>query len=141
MRSWRFVRGYRYFRDDLRDWRRSGRLTRARLPRWEQATSDHVQIGQGKGCKKSGSVLRQPAIAHLGKAPQVLDHMKGVLTASAGRRAQPIQLSLVGTEYCASTGAAVHPVPYPVLSGSQTVQLAPVGLVSIQRPFLTMQQL
>src|SRR5882724_8264705 len=110
------------------------------LLRRQQAAPDHVKVSEGEHCEEARRVLRQPPIANLPKAPQMLDDLKGMLSAGPSRRAQPVHSTLVGTERLASIGTAVHPIAHPVLLGSEAVQLAPISLVSVQCALLAVQQ-
>lgn len=60
-----------------------------------QSAPQESGVCQGKGCEQAGGVLRKPPVAHLGKAPEPLDHMQGVLAAGAGLGAQAIDRLLV----------------------------------------------
>ena len=50
----------------------------------EQTMTKLVEISQGKHGLRSRQVLGQPAVPHLGEAPQLFEHAEGVLTAGAG---------------------------------------------------------
>ena len=53
--------------------------------RREQVTTKLVEISQGKHRLRPGQVLGQPAVPHLGEAPQLFEHAEGVLAAGAVR--------------------------------------------------------
>src|SRR6266568_4262928 len=55
------------------------RLPATRRPRRKQSVSHHIEIGQREERKGPRRVLRQPAIAHFGKAPQPLHYVEGML--------------------------------------------------------------
>ena len=58
--------------------------------RWEQFTADLIETGQREHGLCPRQVLSQAAVAHLGEAPQLLDHAEGVLAVGADARACPI---------------------------------------------------
>jgi hypothetical protein len=89
-------------------------LSRGTRPLWrQQLSSERVQVRQCKGREQPRTVLGQASIAHLGKAPQTPDHVKGVLAASTGDRAQTVDLTLMGTERGVAAGPAVDVVTHP----------------------------
>src|SRR5260370_23497612 len=61
-----------------------------RRPRREQAVTHHIEIGEREERKGPRRVLCQPAVAHLGKAPQPLHDVEGMLTPHPDARARPI---------------------------------------------------
>src|SRR5580658_1952658 len=114
----------------------SSRSASTLLLRWQQAAPDHVQVRQREHREQPCRVLCQPAIAHLGKAPQLLHHPEGVLAAGAGCRAQAVDPAVIRTEWGMAIRPAVHTVTHPVLLGGNAMHLAPVRLVPVQLPLL-----
>ena len=51
-------------------------------PSWQQPSPQHVEVGQRECGKGPHRVLVDAAVAHLGKAPQALDDVEGMLAAS-----------------------------------------------------------
>src|SRR5258706_9427026 len=51
--------------------------------RRQQSSPQQIQVRQCEGGMQPCGVLRQAAVANLGKAPQVLDHVEGVLNTGA----------------------------------------------------------
>src|ERR1700730_18314443 len=121
-----------------------GRVVRSaptRLLRCQKTAPDHIQVRQCEHRKEPSGVLRQPAIAHFGKAPQALHHVKGMLAAGASSRAQAVDLSMVGTERSVAVGPAVDAVTHSVLLGRDPMHLAPISLVAVQLSLGAMQHL
>jgi len=82
----------------------------ARPLRCEQSSPQHVQVRQRKGREQPRGVLGQAPVAHLAKAPQSLDHMKGMLAARPGARADAVDELLMRGERFGFVTAPVHPV-------------------------------
>src|SRR5262249_60725988 len=56
----------------------------------QQLAADQVEVCQRKQTEGARQVLGDPAVAHLGEAPQALDHVERVLAACPGARPRPI---------------------------------------------------
>src|SRR5882672_1306129 len=69
--------GSRYSQDAPRRWR-------------QQLAADEVEIGEREQAEGARQVLGDAAIADLGKPPQPLHHVEGVLAAGPGPRPRPI---------------------------------------------------
>src|SRR5687768_6767726 len=106
----------------------------------QQASSQQVQVGEREGSEQSARVLGQAAVAHLGKTPQALDHMKDVLAARPGPRSQPVDRALMFGERPARS-AAVDAIADAGGHGALPVPLVPVGLIAKHLALLPMQQL
>src|SRR5512143_403220 len=61
-------------------------------PRRQELVAHTVQIGQGKHGLRSGKVLGQAAIAHLGESPESLHDVKGMFAPGSYPRPRPIDL-------------------------------------------------
>src|SRR5690242_17895874 len=82
---------------------------------WQQTAPDHVQVGQRKHGEQTRRVLRQAAIAHLGKAPQLLHDSKGVLAPSPSGGAQAVQRLPMLAERLTRIAPPVDPIAHTVL--------------------------
>src|SRR6266516_1337581 len=115
----------------LRECRPPGAVLPAtRRPRWEQAVSHHIEIGQREERKGPRCVLRQPAVAYFGKAPQSLHDVEGMLAPRPDARARAIdghppraQLGLLGP-------AALHPEAHPTPPERLAQSLAPAHSIA-----------
>src|SRR5215469_2630166 len=103
--------------------------------------SDLVEVGQREHGLCPRQVLGQAAIAHLGEAPQLLDHPEGVLAAGAGARACPIDHAPALAQRPPSSGAPIDPVAYPPALEELSVIFFPVRLVAEHLAFLSVQKL
>src|SRR6185437_9062095 len=74
---------------------------------------DSVEIGQGEHGLRPRQVLGQTPIAHLGEAPQLLDHPEGVFTAGTGARARPIDPPPALAQRPLGGRPPIYPVAYP----------------------------
>src|SRR5438552_10693420 len=97
----------------LRGYRRPrASLPATRCPRWEQPVSHHIEIGQREERKGPRRVLRQPAVAHLRKAPQPLHHVEGMLTPRPDARARVIDRLPPRAQRGLLRPAALHAEPH-----------------------------
>src|SRR5208282_1829791 len=110
-------------------------------PSWQQSSSHHVQIGERKQRQSSDSILVQPAVTNLSKAPQPLDHVEGELAASAAARAAAVDRLLVLGEWLMRFRAAVYPIANTRLLTMLPMILAPIGLVTVEFVLLAVQQI
>src|SRR5438876_3967617 len=111
------------------------------LLRRQQATPDHVEIGQCEHGKQTRRILCQPAVAHLAETPEALDHVESVLATCTDPRAQAVEPTLVLAQGYMAIGTAVDAIADPALAGRLPMSLAPVGLVSVHHPLCAMQQM
>src|SRR5215469_9926201 len=99
--------------------------------RRQQLAADEVEVRQGEKAEGARQILGDPAVAHLGEAPQPLHHVERVLAARPGPRPGPIDGSppraqrLVG-----SGGAAIHPIAYARGLEGLPIRFLPVRLVA-----------
>src|SRR5665213_893643 len=107
----------------------------------DQSSSEHVEIGQREGREQACGVLGQSPVAHLGKAPQALDHMKGVLAARPGAGTNPVDELVMLGERLVLAAATVDPVTDATDLCTLAVKLAPVRLIPEQLLLLPVQQL
>src|SRR3989337_1918407 len=78
---------------------------------WRQQSPSHeIQIRQSERGKGAHRVLVQPAVAHLGKAPQTLDDVEGKLAEGTLAGAAAVDQLFVIGEFAARFGSAVHTV-------------------------------
>src|SRR5580658_9996076 len=119
---------------------RSSGVASTLLLRCQQAAPDHVKVCEREHRVEPCGVLRQAAVAHLGKAPQLLHHPEGVLATGPGRRAQAVQVLMVGAERSARVASPIYPVTYSVLLSREPMHLTPVGLVAVELSLIAMQQ-
>src|SRR5690242_14832426 len=101
---------------------------------------DLVEIGQSEHGLRPRQVLGQTPIAHLGEAPQLLDHPEGVFAAGASARARPIDSAPALTQRPLGGGPAIYPVAYPPRFKKLSVVFFPVGLIAKQLTLLPVQQ-
>ena len=119
--------------------RRDSRSREAPL-RWQQSSSEQIQVREREGREQPRGVLRQAAVAHLGEAPQALDHMEGVLARARPRdrnrlmRADARSADALGP-------AAVDSVADAARFSALPMRFAPVRLIPEHLPSCTMQQL
>jgi hypothetical protein len=99
-----------------------------------------VEIGEREHGLRPCQVLGQAAIAHLGEAPELLDHAKGVLAASAGARARPIDHPPALAQRAAGSRAPIDPIAHPPRLQELPVVFLPVRLVAEDLALLPMQQ-
>ena len=97
---------------------------------WHQPPSRQVQVGQGKHRQCPGGVLVQPAVAHLGEAPQVLDHVEGMLATRPPPGAGPVDGFVPLGQHSPRPGPAVDPVANPGVPAVLPVILRPLRLVA-----------
>src|SRR5271170_2160058 len=109
--------------------------------RRRQSASDQVEVCQGEHGEQSRRVFRQAPVAHLGKAPQPLHHVEGVLASSSSGRTQAVEPSLGARQSVAMVGPAVDAVTDTAGARRLPVRLAPVGLITVDLALATMQQL
>src|SRR5262245_26857263 len=64
--------------------------------RRQQLAADQVEVRQCEEAQGARQILGDPAVAHLGEAPQPLHHVERVLAASPGPRPGPIDGSPQG---------------------------------------------
>ena len=101
---------------------------------------DLVEIGQSEHGLRPHQVLGQAPIAHLGEAPQLLDHPEGVFTTGPGARARPIDPPPALTQRPLGGRPAIYPVAYPPRFKKLPVVFFPVGLIAKQLTLLPVQQ-
>ena len=89
-----------------------------------------VKVGQGEHGLRPRQVLGQAAIAHLGEAPQLLDHAEGVLAASTRARARPIDHAPAFAQAPPGGGPPVDPITYSARLKEIAVVFFPVGLIA-----------
>src|SRR5690606_23470780 len=107
----------------------------------EQPSPQHVQVRQRKGGEQPRGVLGQSAVAHLGKTPQALDHMKGMLTACPGAGTDAVDELLMITQRLRAGATTIDPIADAAGFGALTMKLAPVRLIPEQLLLLAMQQM
>src|SRR5688572_14401760 len=103
----------------------------APCPWRHQSTPHEIEVGESEHAIGLGQILGDAAIAHLGEAPQALDHIEGVLDAGADARARAIDEPLRGGDAVSPLAATVHPVTDAGLAAQVAVFLAPVGAVTV----------
>src|SRR5262249_3877544 len=67
-------------------------------PSRQQPSPEHVEVGQGERGKGPNRVLVDAAVAHLGKAPQALDDVEGMLAPSPSARTGSVDQLLMPGE-------------------------------------------
>src|ERR1700733_12737878 len=107
----------------------------------EQLMPDLVKVGEGEHSLRPRQILRQAAIAHLGEAPRLLDHAKGVLAARASARTRPIDHPPALTQGAAGSRASIDAIAYSARLKELAVVLFPISLVAEDLALLPMQQL
>src|ERR1700746_3799844 len=112
--------------------RRSGR---------EQLMPDLLKVGEGEHGLRPRQVLGQAAIAHLGEAPQLLDHAEGVLAAGTGARARPIDHAPAFAQGPPGGGPPVDPITYYPAFKELAVVFFPVRLVAEHLALCSVEQL
>ena len=100
----------------------------ARIPlQSKQSMPNHVQIGQRTGHEQSIGVLRETAVAHLGKTEDALDDADGML--DLGPLVQAIEEESLATNPGITLRASINKSIVPVLAviGSIAIVEAPVS--------------
>src|SRR5262249_19611846 len=100
-------------------------------PTRQQPPSYQVQVGQGEKRKYPCRVLGQAPVAHLGKAPQSLDDMEGVLAASTTAGTRLVNRSLIFGQWFAPIAPAINAVTNARLPTMLPMVFAPIGLIAI----------
>jgi len=103
--------------------------------------ADLVAVGQCEHGLRPRQVLGQAAIAHLGEAPQLLDHAEGVLAAGARARTRPIDHAPALAQRPPGSGPPIYPVAYPPALKELAVVFFPVRLIAEHLALLPVQQL
>src|SRR2546422_7088855 len=119
--------------------RRSGRslLRKARHKAPRQEPPPHaVEIGQAKQRVRSGQVLRQTPEAHLGQAPEMLDHLKRMFAPSPLLGPAPVRAPLAAGQGALARAPAIDLVSPPARRPVLAMALTPVGLIPIEGAFL-----
>ena len=98
-------------------------------------TTKLVEISQGIHSLSPRQVLGQPAVPHLGEAPQLFEHAEGMLTAGAGPRTGPVDEAPALTQRLA-TGAPVDAIAHAAGRKRPPVGLLPVRLIAKNLPLL-----
>ena len=125
---------------------RMARLTRpagsagTRLLWRQQSSSQQIQVGQREGGEQPRGVLGQAAVAHLGEAPQALDHVKCMFHAGPGRGATTVDEPLIVVQR-STRGTPIDSVANAGGLGALPVRLVPISLIAKHLAFLAVQQL
>src|SRR5690242_9849710 len=109
--------------------------------RRKQLAAHLVEIGQREHGLRPCQILGQAAIAHLGEAPQLLDHAKGVLAARAGARTRPIDHPPALTQGAAGSRASIDAIAYAPRLEELAIVLFPIRLVAEHLALLAVQKL
>ena len=79
----------------------------------KEPVADLVKVSERKHDVRSGQVLGQAPIAHLGEAPQLLDHPKRVLAARSGPRPRPVDQAPALAQQALRGGTPIDSVAHP----------------------------
>src|ERR1700688_816737 len=101
-------------------------LQATRRPRGQQSVPHPIEVRQGEEREGPRGVLCQPAVAHLGKTPQLLDHQEGVLPARPDARARAIDRLPPGAQRMFGGPAPFYAEAHPALPERLSQPLAPV---------------
>jgi len=102
---------------------------------------DSVEISQCKHGLRPRQVLGQAAIAHLGEAPQLLDHAERVLAAGPGARARPIDHAPALAQRAPTAGPPIDPIACAPRLKELAIVFLPVRLVAEHLALLSVQKL
>src|SRR5262249_30598094 len=110
--------------------------------RWrQQLAADQVEVCQRKETEGARQVLGDPAVAHLGEAPQALDHVERVLAARPGARPRPIDRPpAYGQRLVRAGGPSIHPIAHARGLEGLPIRGLPIRLVSIEDTLLPLPQ-
>src|ERR1700722_940088 len=108
---------------------------------WKQLMPDLVKVGEGEHGLRPRQILGQAAIAHLGEAPQLLDHAEGVFAAGASARTRPIDHAPALAQWPPGSGPPVDPITYSARLKELAVVFFPVGLIAEDLALLSVQKL
>ena len=96
----------------------------------EQLAPHLIEIGQREHGLRPRQVFGQAATTHLGEAPQLFNHAKGVLTARAGTRTRPVDHPPALAQRSLGIGTPIDPVAYPPRLKELPIVFLPVRLVT-----------
>src|SRR5437867_4134673 len=96
-------------------------------PRRHELVTDTVEIGQSKHRLRSGKVLRQAAIPHLGESPEPLHDVKRMLAPRANPRPRTINTPPSFAERLATCRPTVHSISNPRCLELPPIRFLPVG--------------
>src|SRR6266568_2873404 len=118
----------------------SFRSCRAHLSR--QRSSPFVDVEHRQHGKSPVGILRQAAIANLGKAPETLQGQEGMLDLGTHTRLAPIGFLVGVRQRTVAVGAFVGEVLCPWCEALEplTLFLAAIGAVTIEARFVPVQQ-
>ena len=119
----------------------SARLGASQTHLCHQPLSAEVDVGQRERDERARGVLGQPAVAHLGKAPQPLDHAEHVLDARTDARLAAVLRPCGLIDFALPAHALVGEVAGPRRFASDQRLLARVGAVAIDALLGAVQQL
>ena len=108
--------------------------------RRQQCAAPLVEIDQGEHGLCPRQVLGQTSVAHLGEAPELLEHPKRMLAAGAGARTHPIDQPPMLTQRFAIR-APIDPVAHTLRGEGLAVGFFPIGLIAKYLPFLSVEQM
>ena len=104
----------------------------ARKRRAAEVFKERASCCEIVGGKDAHRVLVEPAVSHLGKAPQALNHMEGKLAAGAAARGAAVDRFLVCGEFGSGFGPAIDPIADTRVLAVRPVILTPIGLIAVQ---------
>src|SRR5450631_735027 len=119
---------------------RTSRSPATRLLRTEQSSSDDVQVGERSGHFQAVQVLRQPPIAGLAEAEDVLDHAEHVLDLGADPRLVAVLRLYELVDAAVEAVAAVREVLGVRSARVDDLRLALIALVAPDARLFAMQQ-
>lgn len=121
--------------------RHSRRIAASRTHLCHQRSSAEEDIGQRKGSKRPRGILGQPAVAHLAKAPQALDHAKHVFDPGT----HPRLVAVLRPSGLIDLTLPANPLIGEVLGlwrlADNQLFLAGVGAVAVDTPLGSMEQI
>src|SRR5215472_10025415 len=97
--------------------------------RRQQLAADQVEVRQREEAEGARQILGETPVAHLGEAPQALDHVERMLTARPGPRPGAINGPPPSAQrFVRRGGAAIHPIAYALGLEGLPIRFLPIRL-------------